>query len=306
MNFLLHMCLLAFLACDSEALLCQSILQDRNPEQDHQSQEQTSYLQEAGFPIPAEAGKSRSKDLSSIARLNEQAVRCQSQGQYRQAEMLFLQALMLYEQYQGPDQLLLLVTTLNQLARLYFDQGKYSAVEPLLRRAMTTGERTLGTEDLEVAITLDNLGNLYFAQGYYAEVEPLLLRALRIRERKLGSEHPDVATSLSNWGNLLFWQGKYAEAEKLQRRSLLIRQKTLGPSHPDLVSSTMRLAQVSQLQGRLTEAEGWYRQSLTLLEKIPESEYADTVVVLSNLAGPVPTPASVRRISGLVSKSVGY
>src|SRR5262249_5758746 len=132
----------------------------------------------------AEPGVPGCLDLGSIERLNSQAIRYQKTAQYFKAERLFHKALALCEQYRKADQPVILVTTLNHVARLYYDLGKYAEMEPLLLRALTIGEKALGTDDLEVAVTLDNLANFYFAQGRYANVQPVLLRALRIREKK--------------------------------------------------------------------------------------------------------------------------
>ena len=126
------------------------------------------------------------------------------------------------------------LTSLNNLALLYYAQGKYAEAEPLYQRSLAIWEKALGPEHPDVATSLNNLAALYRAQGKYAEAEPLYQRALAIREKTLGPEHPDVATSLNNLAELYYTQGKYAEAEPLYQRSLAIWEKALGPEHPDV------------------------------------------------------------------------
>ncbi len=121
-----------------------------------------------------------------------------------------------------------LATSLNNLAVLYYAQGKYTEAEPLIERALAIREKALGPEHTDVGQSLNNLALLYHAGGRYSEAEPLYKRALAIWENVLGPEHPEVATSLNNLAALYQAQGKYGEAEPLYRRSLAIWEKALG------------------------------------------------------------------------------
>ena len=113
-----------------------------------------------------------------------------------------------------------MAVSLNNLAYLYRDQGKYAEAEPLFQRSLAIVEKVLGPENPGLAASLNNLASLYRDQGKYAEAEPLLQRSLAIREKVLGPEHPDVATGLDNLAEFYLDQGKYAEAEQLLQRSL--------------------------------------------------------------------------------------
>ena len=88
--------------------------------------------------------------------------------------------------------------SLNNLAVLYTEQGRYAEAEPLYKRALAIDEKALGPDHPDVATALNNLAGLYDDQGRYAEAEPLYKRALAIREKALGPDHPDVAASLNN------------------------------------------------------------------------------------------------------------
>ena len=82
----------------------------------------------------------------------------------------------------------------QQPGHALLDQGKYAEAEPLYRRAIAIGEKTLGAGHPDVAKWYNNLAALYEIQGKYAEAEPLFRRAIAIGEKALGAEHPDVAT----------------------------------------------------------------------------------------------------------------
>jgi tetratricopeptide (TPR) repeat protein len=89
-------------------------------------------------------------------------------------------------------------TDLNNLAELYRTEGRYSEAEPLYKRALTIGEKTLGPDDPDVATWLNNLALLYDHQGKYSEAEPLYRRALAIDEKALGPDHASFAKDLNN------------------------------------------------------------------------------------------------------------
>src|SRR5207247_2570090 len=101
-------------------------------------------------------------------------------------------------------------TSLNNLAGLYYTQGKYSLAEPLYQRALAIPEQQLGPQHPDTATSLNNLARLYHEQAKYDEAELLYQHALSIREEQLGPQHPDTAASLNNLAGLYYVQGKYS------------------------------------------------------------------------------------------------
>ena len=69
--------------------------------------------------------------------------------------------------------------SLNNLATLYHDQGKYAEAEALYFRALAIREESLGPNHPDVATALNNLAALYESQDREAEAE-------RLRERARG------------------------------------------------------------------------------------------------------------------------
>jgi CHAT domain-containing protein/Tfp pilus assembly protein PilF len=191
--------------------------------------------------------------------------------------------LAIYEKAHGrdhPD----VATSLNNLAGLYYSQGRYADAEPLYQRSLAIREKALGRDHPDLAQSLNNLAGLYDSQGRYADAEPLYQRALAIREKALGRDHPDLAQSLNNLAVLYKSQGRYADAEPLFQRSLAIYEKVLGRDHPDVALSLNNLALLYGNQGRYADAEPLYQRSLAIREKALGRDHPDVAQSLNNLA----------------------
>ncbi len=74
-------------------------------------------------------------------------------------------------------------TSLNNLALLYQDQGRYADAEPLYKRALAIAENVLGPEHPNVAPSLENYAILLRATGRTAEADKKEARAKAIRAR---------------------------------------------------------------------------------------------------------------------------
>jgi tetratricopeptide (TPR) repeat protein len=179
---------------------------------------------------------------------------------------------------------LALATSLNNLAKLYYTQGRYDLAESLYRRLLVIDKKVYGENHPHVATSLNNLASLYKSQGKYKEAEPLHLRSLSIREKQLGENHPHVAISLNNLASLYESQGKYKEAEPLHLRSLSIREKQLGADHPDVATSLNNLATLYYTQGCYPEAEPLFLRSLSIRKKQLGEDHPDVASSLNNLA----------------------
>lgn len=174
--------------------------------------------------------------------------------------------------------------SLNALAGLYRDYGRYEQAEPLHLRALEIKEKVLGPDHPDTAISLNNLASLYYHQGRYTEAEPLHLRALEIREKALGPDHPVTATSLGNLASLYDEQGRYTEAEPLHLRALEIIERVLGPDHPVTATSLHNLACLFTNQERYAEAEPLLQRALEICINILGEEHPHTQLCLKGLA----------------------
>ena len=154
--------------------------------------------------------------------------------------------------------------SLNNLARLYYFQGRYNDAEPLFLQSLDILKLQLGNDHPDVAQSLNNLAQLYYSQGRYNDAELLYLQSLDILKRQLGYDHPDVATNLNNLAQLYESQGRYNDAKPLFLQSLDIYKRQLGNDHPDVAQSLNNLAQLYFSQENYLEAENLAQQALVI------------------------------------------
>ena len=199
-------------------------------------------------------------------------------------EQLLVRALFGREQQLGrlhPD---IAINLNNNLADLYYNQGKYEQAEQLYLRVLRIREQQLGPEHTDTVISLNNLASLYYNQGKYGQAEQLYLRVLRIWEQQLGHLHPDIAINLNNLAYLYHTQRKFKQAEPLYRRALTIDEKAYGSEHPKVANDLNNLALLYHNQAKYRQAEPLYQRALAIRTRQLGPLHPETVQILKNLA----------------------
>ena len=74
-------------------------------------------------------------------------------------------------------------TSLNDLALLYKNQGRYDDAELLYIQALDIRKKLLGDKHYDVALSLNNLAVLYDNQGRYDDAQRLYIQALEIYKK---------------------------------------------------------------------------------------------------------------------------
>ena len=214
--------------------------------------------------------------------LNEAGRMAKTLGDYDQAQ-IWLEKYRETREQNDPDTVNH-ATALNNLALLYKKQSKYDTAEPLYKRAIEIGEKTLGTDHPDVATRYNNLAELYRAQGKYDAAEPLYKRALKIWESRLGENHPNIASVLNNLASLYESQGKYDAAEPLYKRALEIDEKILGKNHPDTATDYNNLATLSYHQKRYEQSAEYFQRAIAILEQVFPDGHPNLDVMRENYA----------------------
>ncbi len=221
--------------------------------------------------------------LQEASRLQAVADSLYAKGEYDGALGSAERALAIREKVLGPDHRDL-VPTLNRIAILYKDQGRYTDAGPFFQRMLKIQETVLGPVHVDVANSMNMLANMYRSEGRDADAEPLFKRALEIREKVLGPEDLDVAASLNNLAVHYMDQARYAEAEPLYQRAIKVLEKAVGPEHVYVGTTLENLAILYLHQGRYAEAEPLYLRAIEILEKGLGPQHEDVGRSLESLA----------------------
>ena len=174
--------------------------------------------------------------------------------------------------------------TCSSLGTLYLALAQFEIALPLLQKALSFRERTLGADHRDTATSLNNLANLLETKGDYTAAEPLYRRALEIHENSLGPYHLDTATSLNNLAGLLKTKGDYTAAEPLYRRALEIVEISCGPADQVTASILGNFALLLEMTGDYTVAEPLCRRALAIFENLLGMDHPKTASILGNLA----------------------
>lgn len=213
--------------------------------------------------------------------LNSVGIYLKERAEYSAAQLYCEKALVISEKINGKNHINTL-SSLNNLANIYYDQGKYEEAVRLHEQVLAIRHRVLGEEHPDTATSLNNLANAYNDQGKYEGAVRLYEQALAIERKVLGEEHPDTAGSLDNLATVYHDQGKYEEAVRLNEQALAIRRKVLGEEHPDTAMSLNNLGLTYQYQERYAEAESSYQKALAIRRKVLGEEHRYTATTLNN------------------------
>jgi tetratricopeptide (TPR) repeat protein/CHAT domain-containing protein len=153
-------------------------------------------------------------------------------------------------------------TTLNNIGRVYDDQGRYAEALNYLRQALVI-QRAVGDRAGE-GDTLHNIGGVYHDQGRYAEALDYYQQALVI-QREGGNRVVEGAT-LHNMGAAYESQGQYANALDSYQQALVIARE-VGDRMVE-GATLHNIGRVYDAQGQYAEALATYQQVLAIWQEV--------------------------------------
>jgi len=146
------------------------------------------------------------------------------------------------------------VSSMQNLARVYFRLGRFAEAESLQRQGLEIGRRVQGNDHPSVLLALGNLADTLMSEGKLHEAEILQREALAGRLRVLGPDHQETQFALANLGNILLAEKRYDEAEILYRQALEGEIRILGEHHPEIAYAWYNIATVEAAQGKRAKA----------------------------------------------------
>ncbi|KAF7986455.1 hypothetical protein HWV62_31227 [Athelia sp. TMB] len=209
----------------------------------------------------------------------------QSRGRYDEAELLLNRVLLQRENSArlGEEHLDTL-TTVDTLADVYSDHGKYDKAEELYERALAGRKKQLGENHPDTLTTLNKLAYLRYLQGKDDQAKELFIQVLASREIQLGAEHLDTLKTVEYLAHVYSAQGMYDDAKRLYESVLEGRKKHLGSEHPYTLMTMSSLGDLYREQGKYDEAETLLARVLHNREAQFGVEHPDTLDVAHHLA----------------------
>ena len=184
-----------------------------------------------------------------------------------------------------PNDDLLLLNSMHNLAATFGYQGRWKEAEELQVQVVELHNRALGAEHPDTLISMHNLAWTFDSQGRYKESEKLNKQILEASTRVLGAEHPQTIRSMHNLATTFCGQDRLKEAEEMQVRALRIRERVLGAEHQNTLSSLHNLAWTFNSQGRYKESEELNMKILETSTRVLGAEHPQTLMSMHNPAG---------------------
>ncbi|MCI0388418.1 MAG: tetratricopeptide repeat protein [Acidobacteria bacterium] len=173
--------------------------------------------------------------------------------------------------------------SLNNLAVLYKDFGKYQEAEALFKRVLEMQGRMLGKEHPDFAKSLDDLGLLYEKLGDYRASEAFCGQAFEIRRVIFGERHPDFVESLKSLASIQYRKGDYATAAKLYMQAMRIWGEIAGQTNLGYALFLNNLALQYQELGNFATAEELYKQAIEITRNAVGERHPSYATCLNNI-----------------------
>ncbi len=162
----------------------------------------------------------------SWKKLVEEGNASYERGKIPEAEVKFLAALEEAEKFGEDDQRLAL--SLNNLAAMYHEQGKYTMAEPLYLRALDIRKLVHGEKHADIALNHHNLAVLYSARRMYPVAEKHYKLALEMKEELFGIDAPELLNTLQYYAQLMKVQNRPVDRQLIEGRMKSIAAKNVS------------------------------------------------------------------------------
>ena len=212
------------------------------------------------------------------------------QGNYQEADLLYQQALDLYEQM-GKETDLDAASVLNAWAECYRERAEsspdpklYERADALYQRALDLLRQVDDAPPLALVATITNRTGVQIARGYLEEAEAQLLQAIPIFEQQLGVDHLYKAVLIGNLGVLYCIQHRFDEAESLLGRARAIFQELGEHRHPRAAQVLCNLADLYITRGKYEQAEPLYQEAIAIYEAAGAATHPHMELFLRNYA----------------------
>jgi serine/threonine-protein kinase len=182
------------------------------------------------------------------------------EGNARKAEPLLHESLGIWSKLDPSN--VLVVSSLNNWARLLQAKGKYVEARVYFERALATAQRQVGST-YTLARVFSDFALLEFDLGNYQAAEEKARQALSIQRTLLGGESaPETAFTMITLAEAKLFQGDAAAAQPILRQAVEILKMKLPENYPPVTAAEIRLGEGLTAEGDAAAAEPILRKAL--------------------------------------------
>jgi tetratricopeptide (TPR) repeat protein len=194
--------------------------------------------------------------------------------------------------------------SLNLIAELYHDLGRYKDAEPFYEQALRIRRSSLGDQHPDYATSLNNLAELYLDTGRAQQAETYYLASLAVSKHALGSDDTDYAIELNNVAVVYEALARYDDAKHYSLQALSIDRRHRGRLDPAYAVDLKTLAEIYVSTGRYGDAERMYQQILAIDKRFISTRAPTYAGDLNNLALLYKQLGRSRQAAALLEKAV--
>ena len=155
---------------------------------------------------------------------------------------------------QSPEFAPRLFPALQQLAKFYYDEHRFTEARPLLNEALDIRIRALGEKHFQIAESLCHLAALEAALHEHTQSINHLRQAERILKGYGNERREQLATVLNQLVESLFAESQYTEATELARRALELQGGNIHAATPEVTRTRNNLAALHVARGEAYRA----------------------------------------------------
>jgi serine/threonine-protein kinase len=189
------------------------------------------------------------------------------EGDPRKAEPLLRESFSIWSKLDPSN--VLVVSALNNWARLLQAQEKYAEARRYFERALVVAQQQPGSA-YTVSRVLYNFSLFEFDCGNYSTAEEKARQALSVQRSLPGGESaPDTVLTMTMLAEARLFQGDPAGAEPILRQALAALKQRLPPEYPSVAAAGIRLGEALTAEGKATIAEPILREALASVSAPP-------------------------------------
>jgi CHAT domain-containing protein/tetratricopeptide (TPR) repeat protein len=205
-------------------------------------------------------------------------------GQYNQAQINFLVAEKLYDQFESSLDKELLARIYNSLAALKFQQKAVLEALAYYQKIATLRKSLRHENHFSLHVTYTNIGNCYYQLGHYQKALSYHYKTLHILQNTYQQKHPLIASSHNYIGGTFHIMEEADSADTHLQKSIEIYQDIFGANHPKTIAPLWRLAKLHRQQKAYKKSEQVLKKIIKLQEKHFGSQHPDLAEMYLDMA----------------------